>query len=158
MNTDNVNNPDQELIAFADYFASNYQNLDCGNYYSQNKKYHIQYAQSYSDDPGRGGPGRIEHRHGRIELQRVWLLENKGITGHYVFFVILFLVSYLRTEDTTISDQETLVYYSTTGRPLIDIIVGYELVCEYLPEFQLAKDRLSAIELWISEFKKHKPN
>lgn len=147
--------PDKELIALADEFSNNYKILSDGEYFSENKKYHITYGVLNDPNTKMEGstPGRVDIYTGVIGLSRKKLINNKKYTSNFVFALIIWSSKRQHALSEMEADMITLKYYLTTGRPLKDFLIGWLTIFSKADTI-LNRNRYKQIDDFISEFKK----
>lgn len=112
--------PDAELLKFADEFSKVYKLYSAGDYFSDNKKYHIRYLDTLEKS---NTPARVCINNGKIELVKDKLLSEK-YTSDYVFYIIFWCIIETKVTNLKVSDKVALDYYATTGRSIKNVLKG----------------------------------
>lgn len=147
--------PDKELLDFADYFSKNYKTLPIGitlegsggDYFSDNKKYHIKYVDKIIDITGHEPKTdvRIGHTTKVIEVSKSFLdtFENNS---DYLFFVILWCIVKVESKERNDSkaDITTMEYYMKTGRSVKNVLVCFVAVLQRVNHSE-AHQRIKAL-------------
>ena len=103
--------PDSELVSFAKQFSDNFKLFSVGDYFSDNKKYHIKYLKELTEHGRKLKTiARIANTSEFIELDKKGL-KNKIYTADWVFFIILWCVAMRQVKDAIEADRMTVDYY-----------------------------------------------
>lgn len=135
----NTFKPNEELLAFAKDFSSNYKKLKAGDYLSKRGRYAVKYMDKIKDkDTGRvvHTAARVSSKTGVIEFDRKWFLKQKRVTGNFVFYLIIWHAVMKRIHDggnpsCMQADAMTNELYIKEGRSKKDIVVGWLEVFSY---------------------------
>ena len=122
--------PDSELLKFANWFSKNHKTLSVGEYFSDDKKYHISYLDRivlHSGSISETG-ARVSDTTGRIELDKTKISDEK-FTHDFIFFLIIWcVVKFDCVKSNNLSDMSVdkiaLDYCSGIGLSTKDIING----------------------------------
>lgn len=121
--------PDPELLNFAKQFSDIYKKLTVGEYFSDEKKYHIKYLERIKDkNTGRilNTGARISNMTGIIELDK-YIFKRKEYTPDFLFFIILWCVAcneQENKENMKMADKMVMEYYLTTERSKKNLEMG----------------------------------
>lgn len=108
-------NPDTELLAFAIDFSEKFKTADLGDYYSENKNYHIRWV----DDFDKIHNARVLIDGNIIELSKQRLiLSDKD----FIFYLIIWLDIMAIIKNECLADEMAIKYYLTTGREFKQLV------------------------------------
>ena len=121
--------PDSNLLNFAKQFSDNYKKKSAGEYFSDDKKYHIKYlARIKNKNTGKVLTigARISNMTGIIELDK-FIFKSKQYTSDFLYFIILWCVARKNQEnrgDIKMADKMAIEYYLTTERSKKNLALG----------------------------------
>ncbi len=128
--------PPADLVEFAAWFSSKYKNLSEGDYYSLSRRYKIRYAASeiFYLSRVRNDNNKAEYL---IEINPTDIL-LEVYTPNFVFFIIIWSIClatvYAHLPEAYIeADLNSIGWYATTGRQLLDIPAGISEICAKSP-------------------------
>lgn len=103
---DYIFEPDEELLKFATNFSDNYKDCPIGDYFSENKKYHISYVDEvidrHTEEKIECG-ARIGHDSHLITIDKSFFSRDK-ITSDFLWFVILWCTVEVEVKNIMKSD------------------------------------------------------
>lgn len=150
----NLGNPDHELIKLATMFAEGYKTLPAGDYYSDNKTYHISYKEKLETSWGAEVTtySRVGVVSGVIEFSRKRLLSSEKITPDFVFYSVIWAIVQFESKDYFASDMIAMKHYMTTNRSIKNFATGFLTVTANDENMELNEKRYQSI---ISLLKAH---
>ena len=143
---------DDELIKFSEYISANYKKLSLGDYFSDNKKYHIRLI----SDKKLLTPARVNHPSGRMELNKFQISKKKQ-TNNFVFLLILWCRerNYSNRTDGDV-DIQSIKIYLKLKKPPKDAVIGWLKTFKETLANSYNLERYEAINQYI--VKNHNPN
>lgn len=126
--------PDEELLEFANFFSKDYRTLCVGDYFSNEKKYHIRYVDEIKGET----QVRVALSSGRIEFDRFKII-SEDCNEDVIFFWIMWCVIQRKERDIMKSDLMTITYYLTTNRPLASVQQAFLNICITNQRFNLER-------------------
>lgn len=146
-------NPDDELLKFAKWFSENYQLLKPGDFYSDNKNYHVKYKQHLTDNITgltMATNARVGMTSGTIELDKT-KFSVASYSPNFMFYIILWCVAEKKNKGNLfLSDEECCNYYLTTNRDVKDLINGYLETVKLAMNTEITKQRLPKLSKLLS--------
>jgi hypothetical protein len=115
-----------ELIKFATEFSEKYRELDLGEYFSDNKKYHIKYFPTIKDTFTGVIPVRVSNVTGIIEIDKSFF-DAGCYTSDFVFYIIIWCVACFKQPERgniKMADKISVEYYITTKRSRKNLKIG----------------------------------
>lgn len=124
-----------EFIKFAKDISVNLKHLSPGNYFDDNKKYHVELFSSFTDChfiTMYYNPVKTDARVGNTSQKIQISLERcKEYTENYLFYMMLWCrAAMVHKGDTLLCDKLALEYYSRTGRRSLDVLKGLAMTMQ----------------------------